>query len=65
MPEENGRVTFLPRQVCRLAEFSAQKDCAIEVIQYGSVLRLNNGSTKLMVNANGDDIHPSNQEHLW
>lgn len=65
MAREDGRVTILPEQVCRLAELSARSKCAIEIVQSGSVLLLNNGKTKLVVNADGDDIHPSNQEQLW
>lgn len=65
MAREDGRVVLLPKQIDRLAELSAQKNCAIEVLQSGSVLLLNNGKTKLVVNADGDDIHPSNQEQLW
>lgn len=65
MPREDGRVVFLPKQIDRLAELSARSQGAIEVVQDGSVLLLNNGKTKLVVNADGDDIHPSNQEQLW
>jgi hypothetical protein len=65
MPEEDGRVTILEGQFRRLAELFSKSSHAVEVKQYGSVLRLNNGSTKLAVNADGDDIHPPNQEHLW
>lgn len=65
MQTENGRVTILPQQGRRLADLLAQSDCAVEVVQYGSVLKLNNGSTKFVVNADGDDIHPANQEILW
>jgi hypothetical protein len=57
--EGDGRVTILEAQGRRLAELFAQSPGAVEVIQYGSVLRLNNGITKLTVNANGDDIHPA------
>jgi hypothetical protein len=62
---EDGRVVLLPKQIDRLAELSAEGPGAIEVLQYGSVITLNNGRTKLKVNANGDDIHQANQEHLW
>lgn len=65
MKDENGRVTILESQFRRLAELFAQESGAVEVKQFGSVLTLNNRSTKLVVNADGDDIHPSNQEHLW
>lgn len=62
MKDEDGRVTILEAQGRRLAELFAQSSGAVEVKQYGSVLALNNGSTKLVVNANGDDIHSPNQE---
>ena len=65
MREEDGRVTILPAQVRRLAELSAESPVAIEVLQYGSVLSLNNRHTKLTVNADGNDIHPPKQEPLW
>lgn len=65
MPNEDGRVTILEGQFRRLAELFASGSGAVEVKQHGSVLTYNNGRTKLMVNADGDDIHPSNQEHLW
>lgn len=65
MQPENGRVTLLPAQIRRLAELSAHNTGAIEVLQYGSVLKFNNGNTKLAVNADGEDIHPVNQEYLW
>jgi hypothetical protein len=62
--QEDGRVTLLPKQIRRLAKLSAHISCAIEVTQNGSVITLNDGTTKLTVNANGDDIHPPNQEQL-
>lgn len=65
MQRENGRVTILLAQGSRLAELFSQSSGAIEVIQNGSVLTFNNGKTKLTVNADGDHIHPANQEHLW
>lgn len=65
MAGEDGRVTFLPQQIRRLAELSEESPVAIEVVQYGSVLQFNNGSTKLRVDADGNYIHPSNQESLW
>jgi hypothetical protein len=65
MPNEDGRVTILPAQGSRLAELFAQNACAVEVLQFGSVLTFNNGRTKLTVNADGDDIHPPSQEKLW
>lgn len=65
MKHEDGRVTILEAQGRRLAELFASGSGAIEVKQHGSVLTLNDGNTKLVVNADGDDIHPSNQEHLW
>lgn len=65
MREEDGRVTILPAQVRRLAELSAEGPGAIEVSQYGSVLKYNNSRTKLTVNADGHDIHPPKQERLW
>jgi hypothetical protein len=61
---EGRRVTILPKQFRRLAELDAQSSGAIEVIQAGSTLYLNNGSTKLHINSNGDDIPPPNQEPL-
>jgi len=66
MASSNGRVTIFPKQIRRLAELSNTRDCncAIEVIQTGSVLYFNNGSTKLYVDANGNDVHPHNQEKL-
>jgi hypothetical protein len=65
VPGEDGRVTILPKQIRRLAELSAEGPGAIEVLQYGSVLKYNNGRTKLTVNADGNDIHPPKQEQLW
>lgn len=64
MEREDGRVTILPTQFGRLAIFFARSTGAVEVKQHGSVLQFNNGSTKLTVNADGDDIHPPNQEAL-
>jgi len=63
--EEDGRVTILEGQFRRLAELFSESSQAVEIKQYGSVLRLNNGSTKLTVNAAGHDIHPPKQERLW
>lgn len=60
MQPEDGRVTLLPAQIRRLVELSARGTGAIEVKQYGSVLKFNNGSTKLTVDADGEDIHPVN-----
>lgn len=59
MREEDGRVTILEGQFRRLADLFASSSGAVEVKQYGSVLRFNNGSTKLTVDADGDDIHPA------
>jgi hypothetical protein len=60
----NGRVTILPDQIRRLAELGAQGSSAIEVTQNGSVLYFNDGKTKLSIDANGNDIHPPDQEKL-
>jgi hypothetical protein len=65
MPSEDGRVTLLPNQIRRLAELSTERETAVEVMQYGSVLKINDGHTKLIVNANGDDIDPPNQGQFW
>lgn len=64
MKHEDGRVTILPKQIRRLAELSEMRECAIEIVQSGSVLHLNNGFIKFAVDANGTDIHPTNQEPL-
>lgn len=64
MKHEDGRVTLLPKQIRRLAELSAHSPGAIEIVQKGSVLYFNNGSTKLSVNADGNDTPPPNQEQL-
>lgn len=63
MKHEDGRVTILPAQFCRLAELFSKSSKAIEVKQYGSVLKFNDGLIKVTVNANGEDIHPPNQEN--
>lgn len=65
MTQEDGRVTILPAQGRRLAEFFEQSAGAVEVTQYGSVLKFRNRNTKLKVNADGDDIDPPNHERLW
>lgn len=62
MKNEDGRVTILPDQFRRLAELFAQSSGAIEVKQYGSVLKFNDGLIKVTVNANGDDIRLPNLE---
>lgn len=64
MTYEDGRVTILPEQVRRLAELSQESPGAIEIVQRGSVLHFNNGTTKLSVNASGGHIHNDNQEQL-
>lgn len=56
--DDYGRVTILAAQGRRLAELFAQSKGAVEVKQYGSVLKFYNGITKLTVNADGEDIHP-------
>lgn len=58
MSNEDGRVTILKSQGRRLAELFTENNGAVEVMQYGSVLKFNNGSTKLTVDADGNDIHP-------
>lgn len=60
MTHEDGRVTILPSQIRRLAQLSQESNCAIEVVQTGSVLRFNDGNTKLSVDAHGNNINPSN-----
>jgi hypothetical protein len=62
---EDGRVTILPKQICRLAELSSESSNAVEIKQYGSVLIFNNGQTKLRVNADGNIVPLPNQENLW
>lgn len=64
MSAEGSRVTILPAQVRRLAELSAQGEGAIAMVQNGSSLYLDNGTTQLHINANGDDLNPPNQEQL-
>lgn len=64
MPHENGRVTLLPAQIRRLAELAETRECAIEIVQTGSVVQFSNGFIKFSVDAKGTDIHPSNQEPL-
>lgn len=62
MSNEDGRVILLPKQIDRLAELRQESTAAVEVAQRGSVLYLYNGQTKLTINANGEDIHPPNQD---
>jgi hypothetical protein len=62
MPREDGRVTILEAQGRRLAELFTQSQGAVEVKQYGSVLKFFNGKTNLTVNADGEDVNPVNQE---
>lgn len=65
MTQGKGRVTILPDQIRRLAQLSEESKCAIEIVQEGgSVLRFYDGTTKLSVDARGNDIHPPNQESL-
>jgi hypothetical protein len=64
MMHEDGRVTLLPEQIRRLAALSELQPCAIEVVQTGNVVKLNNGFVSLTVSASGDDIPPPNQESL-
>jgi hypothetical protein len=65
MQSEDGRVTILESQFRRLAELFSESSQAVEVKQYGSVLIFNNGTSKLKVNADGNDIHHPDQENLW
>lgn len=64
MTQGHGRVTLLPEQICRLAALSELQPCAIEIVQNGSVIQLNNGFIKFSVDADGKDINPPNQEPL-
>lgn len=64
MTQGNGRVTLLPEQIRRLAELSELQPCAIEVVQNGNVVQLNNGFIKFSVDADGKNINPPNQEPL-
>jgi hypothetical protein len=65
MTQRDGRVTILPEQVRRLAELSQEKDCAIEIVQRGSVLIFFDGSTKLSINARGNPVNTNpDQETL-
>lgn len=58
------RVTMLPEQIRRLAEFAQERSVAIEILQHGSVISLNNGSTKFSIDAGGNDL-PRQQETFW
>lgn len=62
MANEDGRVTLLPQQIRRLADLAEESPSAIEVKQKGSTLYFNNGQTRIMVNAAGNDVNPPNQE---
>lgn len=62
MKHVDGRVTILPEQVRRLADFTQESSGAIEIVQRGSVLLFYNGSSRLSVNANGGSIQNTNEE---
>lgn len=62
MKHVDGRVTILPSQVRRLADFANEHPGAIEIVQKGSTLRFYNGSSRLSVNANGASIQNTDEE---